>query len=304
MQDLPKKYIIRDIKILEKFCKTSDIEYLHYLTHPTVEYMYQKSLTMNTGKSKLVMNYYNKTTRSVCIKVKNLRSKGFNSLKEWLANENNVYTGRRGRIFIDKQIFHYPQSKWHNPFTIKDVPDIKENLRRYKEYLLSSELIYDIEELRGKNLGCFCENEGDDYVCHTHVLLELLNESFNLTKRILVCGSRDYDNYPKIYNTLKSYMTLSSLDSMYKVVVIEGECKGADLLAKKAALKLGYDVLAYPAEWDKYGKAAGPIRNAQMLTEGKPDLVLVFHPNISKSKGTLNMINLTKKAGIKYEILT
>ena len=47
------------------------------------------------------------------------------------------------------------------------------------------------------------------------------------------------------------------------------------------------------------GGAAGAIRNGQMLTEGKPDLVVAFHGNISISKGTKNMVEQATKAGIR-----
>jgi hypothetical protein len=63
-------------------------------------------------------------------------------------------------------------------------------------------------------------------------------------------------------------------------------------------------VYSFPADWETYGKAAGPIRNTQMLTEGNPDMVAAFHNDISKSKGTKNMIVQAKKAGIKVILLT
>ena len=46
----------------------------------------------------------------------------------------------------------------------------------------------------------------------------------------------------------------------------------------------------FPAQWSKYGRAAGPLRNTQMLSEGNPDIVLAFHDNIKRSRGTRNMI--------------
>jgi hypothetical protein len=77
---------------------------------------------------------------------------------------------------------------------------------------------------------------------------------------------------------------------------IEGEAKGADSLARDVALELGFKVLSFPADWDKYHRAAGPIRNRQMLTEGKPDLVLAFHQDLTRSKGTKNMVTLARRA--------
>ena len=53
--------------------------------------------------------------------------------------------------------------------------------------------------------------------------------------------------------------------------------------------------LAFPAEWKKHGKAAGPIRNRKMLQDGKPDLVLAF----PGGRGTANMVELATDAGIR-----
>ena len=54
----------------------------------------------------------------------------------------------------------------------------------------------------------------------------------------------------------------------------------------------------YPADWTRYGYAAGPIRNQQMLDEGRPSLVLAFHNDFEHSKGTKDMIDKARKANI------
>jgi hypothetical protein len=55
------------------------------------------------------------------------------------------------------------------------------------------------------------------------------------------------------------------------------------------------------ADWDKHGRAAGPIRNQQMLDEGKPDLVVAFL--LPQGSGTLDMIRRTEKAGIEVRVI-
>ena len=114
--------------------------------------------------------------------------------------------------------------------------------------------------------------------------------------RVLVCGDRHWENYVAILRKLSEFPA--------GTVVIEGEAKGADLLARRAAVELGFPVEPFPAEWSRYGRAAGPIRNEAMLTEGLPDRVLAFHANISESKGTANMVALARKAGVPVEIFT
>jgi hypothetical protein len=113
--------------------------------------------------------------------------------------------------------------------------------------------------------------------------------------RLLVCGDRNWSSVESILTQIRSYQPS---------VVIEGEAKGADTIAREVANHLGIPVLSFPADWKKYGRAAGPIRNAQMLKEGRPDFVLAFHDNIETSKGTKNMVMLAKKAGIPTRVVT
>lgn len=108
--------------------------------------------------------------------------------------------------------------------------------------------------------------------------------------RILFCGDREWSNYKVICDIMAEF----SPD-----VVIEGEAPGADSAARDAAEYFGIPVLPFPANWKKYGRAAGPIRNKQMLVEGKPDIVVAFHNDIQNSKGTLNMVNQAQKQNIK-----
>jgi len=109
--------------------------------------------------------------------------------------------------------------------------------------------------------------------------------------RVLVCGSRYYTNYRKV---------LEQLRKLNVELVIAGACRGADSLAVKAARACGIPYVEFPADWQTFGKAAGPIRNAKMLKEGKPDFVLVFHPDVENSKGTKHMLSLVKEAGIPF----
>lgn len=112
---------------------------------------------------------------------------------------------------------------------------------------------------------------------------------------LLVCGDRNWQDYAAILKEIKLLLP---------EVVIEGEAKGADTWARLAAQELGITVLKFPADWNKYGKSAGPIRNIQMLKEGQPDLVLAFHDDVEHSKGTKNMVEISRKAGVAVKIWT
>lgn len=113
--------------------------------------------------------------------------------------------------------------------------------------------------------------------------------------KVLCCGDRYWTSYEIIRRELDKLRP--------DTIIIEGCANGADSISGDVALELGYRLLEFPANWNKYGRAAGPIRNKQMLDEGKPDLVLAFHTNIEKSKGTKNMIVQSKKRGIKVVLI-
>lgn len=106
--------------------------------------------------------------------------------------------------------------------------------------------------------------------------------------RWLICGSRHW----KDRETIRLYVgRFIKSDS----VVITGGCRGADSIASEEALKVGAKIIIYPALWKKHGKAAGPIRNSLMLTDGKPDSLLAFTLGGS---GTADMIRKAEDAGI------
>ena len=114
--------------------------------------------------------------------------------------------------------------------------------------------------------------------------------------RVLICGDRNWGDYEAIDNFVKNLPKGS--------VIIQGMCRGADLMARKAGLKYGFKVEDYSANWNRYGNAAGPIRNKQMLDEGKPDTVIAFHENVFRSTGTRDMLKQADKRGIPFQILT
>ena len=113
--------------------------------------------------------------------------------------------------------------------------------------------------------------------------------------RVLICGDRNWKDYESIDNFVKKLPK--------GTVIIQGMCRGADLMARRAGLKHGFEVKDYSADWSKYGNAAGPIRNKQMLDEGKPDIVIAFHENISQSKGTKNMLKQADKMKLPFQII-
>jgi hypothetical protein len=94
-------------------------------------------------------------------------------------------------------------------------------------------------------------------------------------------------------------MILEVLKNLPKdTIIIEGEARGADQIAGEIASELGLLVEKFPANWQRHGRKAGHIRNAQMLCEGKPTEVIAFHEDWANSRGTRNMITISLEANL------
>ena len=111
--------------------------------------------------------------------------------------------------------------------------------------------------------------------------------------KVIICGSRNYRGTSAVIQRMK----LLPPDT----IVIHGGASGADSLANMYALDLGLDIKKMDADWEQYGKAAGGVRNTQMLKE-EPDLVLAFVNDPTNSPGTANMILQALCAGIEVEV--
>jgi predicted Rossmann-fold nucleotide-binding protein len=104
--------------------------------------------------------------------------------------------------------------------------------------------------------------------------------------KILVCGGRDFTNKKALYEALDV-----GSQGAEEVLIIHGGAKGADSLAQQWADEKGWPCQYFPADWDKNGTAAGPMRNQKMLDVGKPDLVVAF----PGGRGTTDMKKRTLK---------
>lgn len=111
--------------------------------------------------------------------------------------------------------------------------------------------------------------------------------------RLLITGGRNWDDLITMWSFLDDLHREMKID-----VLIHGDARGADRMAGEWAETRGVPVEKYPAQWNKYGRAAGVIRNQQMLDEGNLDHVAVFHKNLSESKGTKDMVNRCSKLNL------
>lgn len=121
--------------------------------------------------------------------------------------------------------------------------------------------------------------------------------------RILVCGGRDFNDWNLFRSVLDEIVYRKNWicepdqygNWLPRVVIISGAARGADTMAIEWSVSNWCPFIEFPADWKTHGNRAGPIRNQQMIDEGKPDLVVAF----PGGKGTADMIKRAKKAGIE-----
>lgn len=119
--------------------------------------------------------------------------------------------------------------------------------------------------------------------------------------KVLITGDREWDDIKTALDTLEQLPP--------GTIIVHGACRGADVTCAAVAEALGFTVRAYPADWDRFRKGAGPIRNQQMLDcEHRPDepidLCLAFHNNFVQSRGTKDMVSRVEKAKIPWRLVS
>ena len=116
--------------------------------------------------------------------------------------------------------------------------------------------------------------------------------------RLVVCGCRDFTDYRLLYHELDSYIK-NNIPTNQAVIIVNGGASGADNLSEKYARAHELKVEIHPALWDKFGKAAGPIRNKEMAKVA--DGVIAFWDG--ESEGTKNMIDCAKALNIPCSVV-
>lgn len=118
--------------------------------------------------------------------------------------------------------------------------------------------------------------------------------------KVLVTGGRNYEYDPIVDVMLAGFRDLAA--NMFEdLTIIDGGAKGMDEHARMWGL--GYDNVQHitvEAEWTKYGRRAGPIRNRKMYDEHQPEVVLAFHDDLEgTSRGTKDMVQYASEQGAR-----
>lgn len=120
--------------------------------------------------------------------------------------------------------------------------------------------------------------------------------------RIIVAGSRDFSDY----GLLKKKMLNIIAEHEYEnIKIVSGTARGADRLGEWFAEEFNYDIVRFPAAWDRFGKRAGYIRNEEMakyaIADDNQGVLVAFWDG--KSRGTKHMIDLADKHGLEVIIV-
>jgi hypothetical protein len=113
--------------------------------------------------------------------------------------------------------------------------------------------------------------------------------------KVIIAGGRDFTDYELLKEKCDKI-----LSSQKEIKIVSGNAQGADYLGERYAKERGYNLILFPADWKKYGKAAGPIRNTQMAENS--DSLIAFWDG--KSRGTKHMINTATKLGLKVRVVS
>lgn len=112
--------------------------------------------------------------------------------------------------------------------------------------------------------------------------------------RVIIAGGRDFNDYQLLRKTLDNLLC----NITEEITVVCGQARGADTLGERYAKERGYSIAYFPADWKKYGKRAGYLRNEQMAQNA--DALVAFWDG--QSRGTGHMIDLARRYGLKVRI--
>ena len=127
-----------------------------------------------------------------------------------------------------------------------------------------------------------------------------------MTVRIIVAGSRDYKNYGQLADILDVLITKLQNRGIDKsdIEIVSGGCRGADELGERYAKESYIRCSIFPADWGKYGRSAGPIRNDTMAKYAvKADEGYLVAFPIGESAGTRSMIKLAEQHGLEVAVI-
>lgn len=115
--------------------------------------------------------------------------------------------------------------------------------------------------------------------------------------KIIIAGSRNFSNYNKLKEFCNKFLLQFNICDD-DIEIISGTANGADKLGERYANEMGFKIIRFPADWNRFGKSAGYRRNEEMAEYA--DVLIAFWDG--KSKGTKHIIDLANDNGLKFLI--
>lgn len=115
--------------------------------------------------------------------------------------------------------------------------------------------------------------------------------------KVIIAGTRDFADYELLKEKCDAILSSKKMD--YNIVIVSGTARGADRLGERYARERGYRIDRHPADWDRDGNSAGPIRNA-LMADNAHALIAFWD---GRSRGTMNMIRTAKAKGLMVRIV-
>ena len=119
--------------------------------------------------------------------------------------------------------------------------------------------------------------------------------------RVIIAGSREFSDYELLKKTCDYYLSNKFKDPSCKVIVISGHASGADTLGEIYAKEKGLDCEIFPADWNKYGKKAGYLRNMSMAEVGNS--AIIFMSAYGENKGSRMMERIAREKHLLVRVV-
>lgn len=116
--------------------------------------------------------------------------------------------------------------------------------------------------------------------------------------KLIIAGTRTFQDYELLKHEVKKFILENNI--LRPLSIVSGKATGADSLGEQFAREYNFPIIEMPANWNEYGKRAGPIRNEEMAKISQ--YCIIFHDG--QSKGSLNMKDNCIKYKLIYKIIT
>lgn len=117
--------------------------------------------------------------------------------------------------------------------------------------------------------------------------------------KLIIAGTRTFNDYALLKESMKGFIFALTVGNFKPECIISGCALGADRLGERFAKEFDIPIVKIPADWNTYGKSAGPIRNEEMAKQAT-HCIIFWDGN---SKGSKNMIEQCKKYNIPCTVI-